>query len=278
MKFNVPAIFVYATTAATALLSVADLLPKSWLPYIIVAGALAHAFTPRAVKNSSASIPPQTGGGQSGRVSIKMLLAMLALCLSLPLIFAACPKSNPKSNANSNASQSAADKLQQRASKAAELADHGASDIAAIRATVRVLQRDGVINDEQAHDLEQGTLDANSALSEAVNSALSYGSLDEFARAGMAEHIQKFRTALQNLQAKGALHIKNQTRRAIFDGILVAAGIALDRFESDNAAPIPDGVTYTLDAAIRARLEHAAQSLAANDKQLRADLAPAPSQ
>ena len=86
MNLSLTAILIYLTTAASALLSVADVLPQRWLPYIIVAATLGHAFTPRAAKRRLRTIPPQKGGGQNGRASIAALVALLALCLSLLLV------------------------------------------------------------------------------------------------------------------------------------------------------------------------------------------------
>ncbi|HEX8500777.1 MAG TPA: hypothetical protein VF659_09310 [Pyrinomonadaceae bacterium] len=63
LKFDFTAICIYVTTLTAALMSCAEVLPLKWLPYIIVAGKLADAFTPRAAKRRPRTIPPQAGGG-----------------------------------------------------------------------------------------------------------------------------------------------------------------------------------------------------------------------
>ena len=85
-RFDFTAICIYVATLSAALLSVADVLPLKWLPYIIVAGKLADAFTPRAAKRHPHTIPPAAGRGQDGRIRLSALLVLLTLCLLLPLL------------------------------------------------------------------------------------------------------------------------------------------------------------------------------------------------
>lgn len=274
MKVNFFAILVYVAAASSALLSFADVLPKSWLPFIVVIATVTQAFTPRAAKRGARTSPPQAGRGQRGRIRLSALFAGLALCLSL-LLLTGCPKQQSGAvNTNANVAQSKADKLQKRAKKAAEVLDHSASDIQALAAITGELRADGIITDAAARDIEKGLLDANGLVAEGAGQALSYGSLDEFARAGLVAHIGKLRKALAGLNERGTLHIKNNKSRATFAGILIAADLVLSRYESDAAEPIPEGVTYTLDATIRRLLERARDQAGRNDKKLREDLAP----
>jgi hypothetical protein len=277
LKVDFTAICIYVATLSAALLSAADMLPLKWLPYIIVAGKLADAFTPRAAKRRQFTIPPAAGRGQDGRVRLSTLLLLLTLCLPLPFLTTGCPKQaapqNANTNANTNTTPVVVARLQKRARKAATALDHAATDIEALALMTAELRAFGLVSDAGARDIQRGLLDANDILSEGADQALSYGSLDEFASAGLAEHLGKFRKALARLNESGTLHIKNPKRHALFSGLLIAADIAISRVESDASDSIPEGVTYTLDATIRRKLERARDTFARAGKRLSEDLA-----
>lgn len=271
MRINVVAILVYVSTATGALLSVADVLPKSWLPVIIILFTLAHAFTPRAARSSTRTSPPQAGGAQSGRASLAVLLALLALCPSL-LLLTACPKQQQ--------GETREQFVERVAREGVEGLGHASDDIAAISTVTRSLRDGELLEAEAARAIESGLLDANSALAAATADALTYKSASEFAGAGPVEHVRRARSVLADLHKRGALHIKNEKRKAEFEILLTAADFALGRLEdtfdvrADESGPLPQ---TPLDAELRRRLERARDQYDANDRSLREDLArPAP--
>lgn len=261
MHINFTAILVYVSTLSAALLSVADVLPLRWLPFIIVAGKIADAFTPRAAKRRARPTPPTAGRGQSGRASLALLLAMLALCLSLPFLTTGCPRSKGGGDP--------AAELVKRASRVASVADNSASDIETAGGVVRSLHAGRLVSDEGARAIAQAALDANSTLAEGVNQSLSYGTLDEFSRANIYEHLDRFRAGLASLNERGTLHIKSETSRALFAALLIASDLVLRRVLGDMEEKMPAGVSIPLDGDIRRKLERARDTCGRNDKALR---------
>lgn len=82
IRFNPVTLLLLVATVSSTLMSFADILPKGWLPYIVIAGALATAAAKQLV----------SGSGQGG-VSPVVALVGLSL-LGLVLSTAACDPKN----------------------------------------------------------------------------------------------------------------------------------------------------------------------------------------
>lgn len=267
MTFNRSAILFYVATLATVLLSVANVLPQSWLPFIIVLAKVADAFTPRAARRRPRTTPPQAGRGQSGRVSLATLLALLALCPSL-LLCTGCPKQKE--------GETREQFVERIAREGAEGLGNASGDIKAIGQMTRSLRDGGLLDADAARTIESGLLDANSALAAATADALTYESAAEFVGAGSVEHVRRARDVIADLHKRGALHIKNPQRKAEFEVLLTATDFVLNRLEDKFDARPSDGEPLPatpLDAELRRRLERARDQYDANDKSLREDLA-----
>jgi hypothetical protein len=265
MKLNAKTLVILLATAAGVILANTSMLPeRARLPVTLVALVVVALCEKLLAQDSTA--PPQTGRGQGGRASLGALLAMLALCLSLPLL-TGCPKSGTAEDA------SQARQLSRRAERVAKVVEHAAGDIATVGDVTRELRAGGVVSDDGARDIEQAALEANTVLAEGVNQALGYGTLDEFARSDLYTHLDKFRSALAALNERGALHIKNDRKRALFSALLDASEAVLRRAQSDFDGPLPAGTSFPLGDEIRRRLGRARDQCAANDKKLREDLA-----